>query len=466
MKAFSEELIRQRARRGWTRAMQVRKFLAVRDQLRIRAVTNNPENISRNFLNWERGVVPDPLSQVVLAVMHGRTLIGLFGEDAALNHLGLTRPGLMDVTGGRVELPHFARAEDDPMERRLFVAWLMRLSAGAVVLPTAVRRTTGLVHDDPDLLPRITMRDVAELDACHTTFMTLNFAVGAVARKAVLGQLSYAVDQLKAGVPGRTEALNSWRILTARLADTACWMSVDAGRIPQAQALAGLSCEVVASIEGRQTADAASGYFMSKLAELALVAGRPRTALELADQAESIARGASAMTCHAIHAIKAEACAGLGDVQGTRRALGLAEKDFSDTSVDEVEREPWAWHYRGTGRYHYHRGSAQARLVQTRPELSDSALVRDACDTLTRPDAQGIAQRHSAQAKLRAATTLLIGREPEEAVRVGRQALPVLPVLRSARVRDDVHDVEQAAGPFRRRPEVADLLHDLSGATV
>ena len=466
MNAFSEELIRQRARRGWTRAMQVRKFLAVRDELRIRAVTNNPENVSRNFLNWERGVVPDPLSQVVLAVMHGRTLVGLFGDHAALNHIGLMRPGLIDVTGGRVELPHFAQAEEDPMERRLFVAWLMRLSAGAVVLPAAVRRTTGLVRDDPDLLPAITMRDVAELDACHTTFMRLNFTVGAVARKAVLGQLSYAVDQLRAGVSGRTEALNAWRILTARLADTACWMSVDAGRIPQAQALAGLSCEVAASIEGRQMADASSGYFMSKLAELAISTGRPRTALELADQAQSIARGASPTTYHAIHAMKAEACAGLGDVQATRRALGLAAESFADTSAADAEQEPWAWHYRGAGRYHYHRGSAQARLVRMRPELSDAALVNDACDSLTRPDGQGIAHRHSVQSRLRAASVLLINREPEEAVRVGRQALPALPSLRSARVRDDIHDVEQAAGPFRRRPEVAEFLHDLSTATV
>ncbi|HEX5493155.1 MAG TPA: hypothetical protein VFX70_01090 [Mycobacteriales bacterium] len=258
----------------------MRKFLAVRDDLRIRAGTNSPENISRNFLNWERGVLPDALSQVVLAVMHGRTLVGMFGDHAALNHLGLMRPALINAAGGKVELPHFAQAEDDPMRRRLFLSWMMRLSAGAVVLPEAFRKSAGLTEDDPDLLPVITMRDVAALDTCHTTFMKLNFTVGAVARKAVLGQLSFATDQLRAGIPGSTEARNAWRVLTARLADTACWMSVDAGRVPQANALAALGCEIAAGIEGRRMADAATGFFTAKFAEVAVNTGRPRTALE------------------------------------------------------------------------------------------------------------------------------------------------------------------------------------------
>ena len=310
------------------------------------------------------------------------------------------------------------------------------------------------------------MRDVAELDACHTTFMTLNFAVGAVARKAVLGQLSYAVDQLKAGVPGRTEALNAWRILTARLADTACWMSVDAGRIPQAQALAGLSCEVVASIEGRQTADAASAFFMSKLAQVAVETGRPKTALELTEQATSMARAASPSTQHAIHCITSLAYGAMGDVRGTDQALGLAEQTLTRTSTDDLECEPWALHYVSGDRYYFHRGSAQHRLVQANPGVANAQLTQDICSAFQLHCDRNLGNRHTASAKLRAATTLLIGREPEEAVRVGRQALPVLPVLRSARVRDDIHDVEQAAGPFRRRPEVADLLHDLAGATV
>lgn len=469
MEGFSEELIRQRARRGWSRAMQVRRFLAVRDDLRIRAGTNNPENISRNFLNWERGVLPDPLSQVVLAVMHGRTLVGMFGDQAALNHLGLMRPALINAAGGKVELPYFAQAEDDPMRRRLFLSWMMRLSAGAAVLPEAFRKSAGLTEDDPDPLPAITMRDVAALDACHDTFMKLSYSVGAVARKAVLGQLSFATDQLRAGVPGSTEALNAWRILTARLCSTASWMSVDAGRVPQAQVLAALACETAASIEGRQSADAATGFFTAKFADVAINTGRPRTALELADQAQSLARNASPTTRHAIHAIKAEAYGALGEIREIRRELELADEIFVDISDSDMASEPWAWYYRAEGRREFNRATAQSRLVLSGPGPHAASMISEICDSfeasaMTWASGQGRA-RFCASARLRAASTLLVGREPDEAVAVGRQALPVLPALRSARVRDDVHDVVRAAVPFRRRPAVAALLHDLTTAT-
>jgi hypothetical protein len=469
MKPFSEELVRERARRGWTRAMQVRKFLAARDDLRIRSLTERPDNIARNFVNWERGVVPDPLSQVVLAVMHGRTLSGLFGEYAALSDISVLRPGSVAATGGKVELPHYAQAEENPVERRLFVAWLMRLSVGAVALPEAVRHAVAFADDDPDLLPAITMDDVAKLEECHSTFVRLNYSVGSVARKAVVGQLSYAVDQLRAGVPGTVQARDAWRVTTARLADTACWMSVDAGREQQARALAVLGCKVAASIEDRPKADAASGYFMAKLAELSIGTGRPRTALELVHEAQAIARDASPTTQHALHGIKAEAYGALGDARGVRRELGLAEEAMAEMSTEDVEREPWATPYTLAGRYEFHRGTAQSLLVRTNPDVQAPEVVADTCaafDASARAHSGDGRSRRAASARLRAATTLLVDREPEEAVAQARQALPVLPALRSKRVRDDVHDLEQAAGPFRRRPEVADLLHDLTDAAT
>jgi hypothetical protein len=115
--------------------------------------------------------------------------------------------------------------------------------------------------------------------------------------------------------------------------------------------------------------------------------------------------------------------------------------------------------------YGVDRGAAQYRLALAVP---DSVGERTASDTRAAFDASVGAHdgdggtRREATCRLRAATTLLLARKPDEAVAEARRALPL---LHSARVRDDVHDLEQAAGPFRRRPEVADLIHDVASAS-
>ncbi|HEX5401738.1 MAG TPA: helix-turn-helix transcriptional regulator [Pseudonocardiaceae bacterium] len=455
--AWALRLRGMREDRKWSQLALAYRVQGEMRRLGMRPVPTR-ESMLATVKAFERGArLPGADYQYILASVFGLGVPALFGQWARLSAL----PARSHLMSGSLELPHFAHAEDDPMERRLFVAWLMTLSAGAAVLPEPVKRAIKLMDDDPDVLPAITMDDVTKLDTVHETFMRLGYAVGSMSRKAAVAQLSFAVDQLRAGVPGRTEALDAWKILTARMSDTACKMSLDAGREREGLAFSALGCEVASTIENPATANAASGFFMAKMAEVLAGMGRSNTALDLVHQAQSVARDASPTTLHAMHAIKAEAYGGIGDQRGADRELGMAEEMLGEMSTQDTEREPWAWYYQQASKFYFHKGTAGKNLARVHPERLTAKAVSETYQAFRHPGYIRLSGLYAAVARLRSATVLMLGKEPEEGVRVGREALPMLPALRSKRVRDDALDLAQAAGPHSRRAEVKEFLADL-----
>lgn len=458
---WAQQLRAERARRpGWSRRFVAMKLTTTARAMRLGSLPEL-EVLVDYVKQWENGLWrPGWKYQALLATTYGLSPRELFGDAADLN----APPVLLTTTGGTVDLPHFARSEDERMQRRAFVAWLGALAAGTSTLPDSIRQMIITTGDRTDLLPTIRMHDVASLEAANTMFTDWEHSVGGgLSRRAVVGQLSWALDHLEAGVSGTPDALNAWRISTARLAGTAGWTCHDAGRARQARAFLALGYQV-SSTAGGPLSETQRGNFLVQLARHAIDLDRPRTGLDLLRHAQAVTDTAPPMTRSQIHAIKARAYGALGEQQAMLRELGMADEEFAHRKADDLTREPWLYWWHQPAQVHFNHGAARQALLRARPDLASEALVTTTVTEFsTSADAWAAgAQRTAASARLRAASTLMVGRDPEQAVQVARRVIPDLAHLRSKRILDDTHDLRSAAAPYRRRSDVDALVAELS----
>lgn len=464
---WAARLRMERARRGWNRIMVAVRLEEAARTLRVGPLP--PKQILRGYTyGWEDGThLPEAKYQLLLAHIYGLSARELFGD--AVSHQ--IPAALMTSSGSMVDLPHFAQAEDDAMRRRAFVGWLTALGAGSVALPESVRALVQLTGDQPDTLPAITMADVESLQSSLDIFKGWMATVGGgLSRHAVIGQLAWATHQIDERVNGTPRALHDWRITTARLADTAGWMALDAGRQQHARGYFTLGYQVASSVESRQ-AEALRAMLLSKLARQATYIGRTNTALELTRQCQSMSDTLTPLMRAMLHGVKARAYAQTGDLRAVDRELGLSEQEFGRATPDDLEREPWMGYF-GEAQLACDRGTALQVLVRDHPEATDTAHTRFASRAATAllDGATGWSDeattRSRVHCQLRAATALVHADELEQAVAVANQALPALPSLRSHRVLDDANALRHATACYRRRPDIAKLARDLTIATT
>ncbi|HEX5494764.1 MAG TPA: hypothetical protein VFX70_09355 [Mycobacteriales bacterium] len=450
----------ERARRGWTRNDTGKRMAAAARSLGISGLPD--WRVLAGYTHkWEKGRDrPSWRYQVVLAAVFGLSVRDLFGSAAALE----IPPVLDAATGGTVEVPHFAQAEDDPVQRRKLLAWLAALAAGTARLPAAVRQMATVVGDRPDLLPAMSMDDVANLDASNAMFTTWEWTVGgAVSRQAAMAHVSWALAQLDARVPAPPDVRDAWRVSTARLAQTAGWMCHDAGREAQSRGLLVLGYQIASTVEQATSGDPARVFLLTHLAHQAIDVGRPKTGLDLVRHAQTVADAVAPTARYRLYTLKARAYAAMGDERAMRRELGLAETEFSHAGPDDLVRSPWDRNWQSEGQYHYNIGTARQLLAGANPDAATAKLpARVADEFIAGSAAWGPhKERDRTSARLRAATLLMTGRDHEHAVAVAREALPALPALRSHRIDTDVATLRAATAPFRANPDVAALVHDL-----
>lgn len=457
---WADQLYEERERREWTQEKLARRMAPAARGLGIVRRLPGLASLIRQVRYWENaeGGPPDGMYQAILARCFGLTPREIFGQWTKLD----VPSGLVVATGGSLEIPHFAHAEDNVMHRRKFTGWLLMLGAGGVALPPSIQRMlAGL--DQPTILPAITMHDVDKLRTTFQTFLDLEHSVGgAFVRQASMAQAGWALEQLEQNVPGRVEALDAWKIMTARLLCSAGGNCRDDGRHQQGRALMVLGYRVASTVESDLNAESHRAYSLINLARQATDLGRPQTALETLRLAQGIAADATPTTLSMLHAHKARAYGAMGDREGMERELGVVEERYSKVAVDDLLREPWTYDDQPLGQLHYHMGAARYFLVSAGRSTSQADAEATAQSFLAGIPhwSQGY-DRIKTISRLRAATALMQAGNPDRAVSIGCEALPALPALRSARVTEAVCDLADATQPYRKDSDVASLLDEL-----
>lgn len=447
----------ERTRRGWSRQVMADVMRRSAGRLGV-ASPHDPRRLAEYLKRWERGGVraPDATHQLTLATTLGLTVSELFGELAAPAVMGQPRVGSAD----NIDLPHYADAEENPMQRRRFLAWLAALSAGSVALPASVGKTIAVAGQQPDTLPVITADDVQHLRATTQMFDAWDHRVGGgLSRHAVNAQLGWAVHQLDVQAPTSPTLHSRWRVATALLAGLAGFKNYDAGHEQEARSLFVLGYRLAAEADDRPVQAAA----LYDMAQQAVYLGRPRTGLDLARHGLELSDDASPITRSMLHAMKARAYARLGDSQRLSREIGMAEEEYAQTRPDDRLDEPWLDYYDAT-ELASDTGTAWHIFAWHHGHRANDRPMTEATTRLSAA-ASGYGTewvRSRALCNLMRATITMKAGEPDTAAATAMASLPDVAQLHSARVDDHLHDLRRAAASYQRRPDVRNMLDSIA----
>ncbi|HSA52660.1 MAG TPA: hypothetical protein VLH10_21450, partial [Yinghuangia sp.] len=240
------------------------------------------------------------------------------GMDLMLNRRGFVGTGFALVAG--------------PVLVTNFDRWLAGGSsahgvsdaAGTIGPPRAATFGTRTAYAPVDAGP-VGVDEVAALEHAVTVFRAWDAnRGGGLQRKAVVGQLNEVGNLLTADNAGPVKQ-RLWAV-AANLSVLAGWMSHDVGLDPTAQ-----NYFVIGAHAAREAGDLPrAAEALSRAARQMVHLGRPGDALSLIDLAQRTAGKRATPTTRAMfHTVEAWAQAALGRSADCRRALGLAEAEFT-----------------------------------------------------------------------------------------------------------------------------------------
>ena len=298
---------------------------------------------------------------------------------------------------------------------------------------------------------RLGEEDLAQLESAAEIFRSWEASGGAVARKAVIGQLSQVAELLREQHPADTTK----RLfhLMACLAKTAATMSWDCGLQATAQKYYVLALQVV-----RPTGDAALGAnILASMARQLLYLGRPGDALELVRLAQDGSRHTATPRVKAMLATReAWAYANLGRIEAFRRATATAQ-DLYNTARPDDEDPNWISYFTEAELA----GVTAGRLLDL--AMRDTRYVPEGLDRVQ----QALDMRDPAQLRSRTldqtglAQLHYLHGDLDQAVAAGHDAAETAARTTSDRVRVQLRELYTQTASRRHVPAVAGLREHL-----
>lgn len=458
---WAKRLRTEREQRHWSRSAMAMEMRRTAGRLRLGHL--DQQRATEYVKRWERGLVgaPDAFHQIVLAGALGLSVEELFGN------LATALPGVTtsrDAVEERRDLPYYAQAEEDSAQRRRFMAWLDSFAAGIAPIPDPVRKSIA-VGGQPDILRRITVDDVDNLQATTDMFKAWDYRVGGgLSRHAVTAQLGWAVRQLDAHVPADSgHLIAEWKKTSALLAAVAGWKNHDAGFEQQARYLLALGYRLAAEADARGI----QAYLLGAMVKQAVHIGHARVGLDLARHGLELADDGTPTVRCMLHALRARGHARLGDYQALARDLGLAEQEFGRITPDDRSREPWL-HFYNEAELHGDSGTALRLFAWHHLSRSDPDRRHEVDQAGTRLVEAAVQYgdefaRSRALCNLMAASLYMKVSDPDAAMAIDvLSPASDLGSIHSVRVDNYSRDLQYAARPFRRRDDVQRMLTRLA----
>lgn len=304
---------------------------------------------------------------------------------------------------------------------------------------------------------RFGVEEVAQVEAAAQLFRAWdNQFGGGLRRKAVVGQLSEVADELRDFHHPEPLRVRLFGVM-AHLASTAATMSWDSGLAAEAQAY-----YMMALRAAKQAGDRAfAANVLAGMARQLLYMGRASEALELVRLAQDGADGHATPRVRAmLRTREAWAHAAQGRLAAFSRLTSRAEDALRDATDDD----PWWIMYFGEAELH---GVTGGRLLELTQRADDATKRRDLAEkSATHIDQAvrlrpGQSLRSQALDRIGFAEARLLQDEPEEAVRLGREALAVAVQTPSHRVRLQLEEFYQKTAARADVRAVAGLRAEL-----
>ncbi|MFJ4338701.1 helix-turn-helix domain-containing protein [Streptomyces sp. NPDC088915] len=357
-------------------------------------------------------------------------------KDVTLPAMG----GMEDWLSGRVGgIPVAYLERMSAVDRRKLMTLLGGLGVAATALPTGPPR------------PRqVRAEDIQQVRAASTTLSRWDARFGGdgLVQSAAEGEMARARALLELSCPPslRQDLFTD----VGRLAIVLGAAAFDRLQYDEAAALLEL---------GRQCAEEADAWSLRASAlnwhaRQEIWRGRPEKGLTLAEvglvRSDRLTPREQAM----LHNARARALAKMKQAKEARAAIGLSD-DILARAKSLREEAPWMLFYD----HAQHLGDTGHALFDVAMLAGDRTAVE-----LARHRLEGAVEGHTPEfARSRAlsgtklATLLMSTGEPDRAVAVATKALDEVGRLRSHRAAADVASLAQAAAPFSRRPELAEL---------
>lgn len=272
---------------------------------------------------------------------------------------------------------------------------------------------------------------------------------GGLRRKAVVGQLNEVSDLLRDHWHSPALRRRMFGVM-AHLSETAATMAWDSGQGETAQAY-----YIMALRSAKESGDWQFGAnVLAAMARQLLYLGRDNDALELLRLAQDGAGSRlSPVVASMLTTREAWAHARQGRLAAFRRATSRAEDLLRDAHGDDGP-EPYWIEYFDESELAGVTGGRLLEIAQTQPRLAaEAAEYMERAISLRRP---GIF-RSSALDFIGLAEARLIQGEPEEAARVGHDAITIIERTRSHRVQVKLAEFHQTSECFHRTRPVGEL---------
>lgn len=442
---------------GWSKGELARQVNRRARLLGAHHVSTDTSRV-RRWLDGEQPREPIPrILSDLFTERFGRVItaeeLGLGSERSALGRSSVDLP--WDGSQTVEALGEFSRS-DLMLDRRGFLGVSMAFSTGAALVDPMQAWLTApepRVMARGSLPGRIGQIELQALEATTRKFREWDAQYGGgLRRKAVVGQLNEVAELLKESHPEKTGR----RLfgIAAELALLSGWMSYDVGIQPAAQ-----KYYVLALHAAKEAGDETLGAnVLATMSRQMIHLGRPEDALNLLGVAQEGGKAQATPTMRSLlHALRARAHANMGDAQSCHREVGLAEERYTDS--DPAEDPDYLQYFRprelAAENGHSYRDLAYHDPVHARRArpLIGQAVEGFSGTTYVRSCALNLIGLFS---------THLIQNEPEQACKVGDEALGLATRVRSARVNKRLRETAAAAvRDYREVPAVRDFQEKL-----
>lgn len=269
---------------------------------------------------------------------------------------------------------------------------------------------------------------------------------GALARKAVIAQLSELNDRLRDAPSG--SLTKRAMLVTAQLADIVASMSWDAGAHRDAQRYYVLAVQL-AKLAGD---DELAAVALAALGRQCFDLDRPADGLEVVQLAQYGTRRSASLRLRAMLATREGwAYAQRGEINAFHRTVGIAQDLFAETT--QAEKSRWVGNFDAAELH----GVIGARFRDLAKH--DARQARHAQDHIERALLlrEPVRLRNRAFDLIGLARAYLITRDPEHAAALIREALPLTPRWMSGRVGTKLGDFHRESARFASLPEVCEI---------
>jgi transcriptional regulator with XRE-family HTH domain len=402
------------------------------------------------------GALVGMTQQQISAIVKGTRAQVTRADSVAKIATGLGIPaGLL----GFGQQPSDPYEEADWMDRRTFEQALATILMGIGAGLDLDRLRALLPTSGEERVPRrIGAENVTAIEEATAGFRTSHYQYGGgMSRAAAVAQLDYALRLRESQCSEQVRA--DLQIATAALANTASWMSVEAGLHADARRLAMIGLDTARHAEHPHSTDLMIEILMN-IAQQARYLGQPREAIDLvryADNTMAMSKyPVSAPTLQRVHTSLAVSQAALGQREPCLRALAQAAQTTADIGADHAGLPPWTSSSVPIATYSAQHGHSLFLLSRTEPDCAPTAIeyLRTAIDGY----GPGRASVRARSLPALAGSYALAG-DLDAAVTIGHEAVTVIDGLSSTIPHPWLRTLAQVTEPHNHRSDVAELRH-------